>query len=124
MNFQSRDSHSSSLFRSDHILKLEDKILLENILFVNKSSEPISDLGNLSINSEKFPDSCKAAKLRPLYKKGSLTQLCNFRPISLLPRKSNSRSNKYISEFKTIIMHLPIWFSRKAFYRFLPFLSE
>ena len=86
MNFQSRDSHSSSLFRSNHILKLEDKILLENILFVNKSSELISDLCNLSINSGKFPDSCKVAKLRPLYKKGSLTQLCNYRPISLLPR--------------------------------------
>ena len=86
MNFQSRDSHSSSLFRSNHILKLEDKILLENILFVNKSSEPISDLCDLSIKSERFPDSCKVAKLRPHYKKGSLTQLCNYRPISLLPR--------------------------------------
>ena len=34
MNFQSRDSHSSPLFKSDHILKL---ILIKNILFVNKS---------------------------------------------------------------------------------------
>ena len=37
MNFQSRDSHSSPLFRSNNILKLEDKILIENILFINKS---------------------------------------------------------------------------------------
>ena len=37
MNFQSRDSHSSLLFKSNHILKLEDKILIENILFINKS---------------------------------------------------------------------------------------
>ena len=37
MNFQSRDSHSSPLFKSNHILKLEDKILIENILFTNKS---------------------------------------------------------------------------------------
>ena len=36
MNFQSRDSHSSPLFRSSHILKL-DEILIENILFINKS---------------------------------------------------------------------------------------
>ena len=40
MNFQSRNSHSSpSLFRfrSNHILKLEDKIFIENILFISKS---------------------------------------------------------------------------------------
>ena len=37
MNFQSRDSHSSPLFRFNHILKLEDKILKEHILFIDKS---------------------------------------------------------------------------------------
>ena len=37
MNFQSRGTHSSPLFKSNHILKLEDKILIENILFINKS---------------------------------------------------------------------------------------
>ena len=37
MNFQSRESLSSPLFRSNHILKLEDKILVWNILFINKS---------------------------------------------------------------------------------------
>ena len=37
MNFQSRDSYSSPLFKSNHILKPEDKILIENILFVSKS---------------------------------------------------------------------------------------
>ena len=36
MNFQSRDSHSSPLFKSNHILKLEHKILIVNILFINK----------------------------------------------------------------------------------------
>ena len=48
-------------------------------------SKPISDLCNLSITSEKFPDPCKVAKLKPLYKKGSVTEPCNYRPISLLP---------------------------------------
>ena len=37
MNFQSRDSRSSPLFRSNHILKLEDKILIDKIIFNNKS---------------------------------------------------------------------------------------
>ena len=48
-------------------------------------AKPISDLCNLSINSEKFPDLCKVAKLKPFYKKGSLIQPCNYRPISFLP---------------------------------------
>ena len=48
-------------------------------------SKPISDLCNLSIISEKFPDPCKVAKLKSLYKKGSVTDPCNYRPISLLP---------------------------------------
>ena len=37
MNFQSSTYHSISLFRSSHILKLEDKMLIENILFISKS---------------------------------------------------------------------------------------
>ena len=48
-------------------------------------SKPTSDLCNLSITSEKFPDPCKVAKLKPLYKKSSATEPCNYRPISLLP---------------------------------------
>ena len=40
---------------------------------------------NLSITSEKFPDICDVAKLKSLYKKGSFTEPCNHRPISLLP---------------------------------------
>ena len=32
----------------------------------------------------KFPDSCKIAKLKPIYKKGSLTEASNYRPICLL----------------------------------------
>ena len=37
INFQCRDSHSSPLFRSNNIPKLEDKTLIENIIFINKS---------------------------------------------------------------------------------------
>ena len=48
-------------------------------------AKSIRDLCNLSINCEKFPDLCKVAKLKPLNKKSSLTQSCNYRPMSLLP---------------------------------------
>ena len=48
-------------------------------------AKPITDICNLSITSGKFPDSCKVAKLKPIYEKGSLTEVSNYRPLSLLP---------------------------------------
>ena len=47
-------------------------------------SKPVSELCNLSINLGSFPDSCKIAKLKPYFKKGSKTNPSNHRPISLL----------------------------------------
>ena len=47
--------------------------------------KPISELCNLSIKLGSFPDSCKIAKLKSLFKKGSKTNLSNYRPISVLP---------------------------------------
>ena len=47
-------------------------------------SKPISELCNLSIKLGSFPDACKTAKLKPLFKKGSKTNPSNYRPILLL----------------------------------------
>ena len=46
---------------------------------------PITQLCNLSILLSVFPEKCKTAKLKPLFKKGSSTEPKNYRPISLLP---------------------------------------
>ena len=46
---------------------------------------PITDLCNLSISLSSFPDDCKIAKLKPLYKKEAKTKPKNYRPVSLLP---------------------------------------
>ena len=48
-------------------------------------ASPMTALCNLSINLSKFPDKCKIAKLKALYKKGSSLDTKNYRPISLLP---------------------------------------
>ena len=48
-------------------------------------ARPISQLCNLSIKLNSFPRSCKIAKVKPLFKKGSKTDPQNYRPISLLP---------------------------------------
>ena len=54
---------------------------------------PISDLCNLSISLSVFPDDCKTAKLKPIYKKESKTEPKNHRPISLLPLISKIMEN-------------------------------
>ena len=45
----------------------------------------ITQLCDLSISSGRFPDACKIAKFKPLFKKGFKTDPRNYRPISLLP---------------------------------------
>ena len=42
INFQPRNSHTSPLFKQNSILKFQDKICLENILFVRKSLNNLS----------------------------------------------------------------------------------
>ena len=42
VNFQPRNSHTSPLFKQNSILKFQDKICLENILFVSKSLNNLS----------------------------------------------------------------------------------
>mgnify|MGYP001795459600 FL=1 len=48
-------------------------------------STPLMQICNLSLKLSTFPTECKVAKLKPLFKKGSLTEPKNYRPISLLP---------------------------------------
>ena len=87
MEFVSENS-ILTILKATHVSKavsidnLSGHFLKDGAKFLSKS---ISDFCNLSITSEKFPDICKVAKLKPLYKKGSLTEPCNYRPISLLP---------------------------------------
>ena len=49
---------------------------------------PMIELCNLSISLDRFPDDCKQAKLKPLFKKGSKDEPKNYRPISHLPQIS------------------------------------
>ena len=48
-------------------------------------TKPVTEICNLSIKSNIFPDPCKLAKLKPIFKKGSRMDPSNYRPISLLP---------------------------------------
>ena len=47
-------------------------------------AEPISQIAKMSLGS-KFPEGCKTAKVRPIFKKGKNAKPKNYRPVSLLP---------------------------------------
>ena len=47
-------------------------------------AKPISELYKLSVTFRNFPEACKSAKLKPLFKKVSKTDPSNYRPISLI----------------------------------------
>ena len=62
--------------------QISGKFLKDGVRILAK---PISELCNLSMALGSFPDACKIAKVKPLFKKGSKTDPSNYRPISLLP---------------------------------------
>ena len=71
---------ASQFSKTANIDNLSGSFLKNEAKFLPK---PNSDACSLSITSEKFPDSCKVAELKPLYKKGFLTLACNYRPIPI-----------------------------------------
>ena len=60
---------------SSHVIKTAFETLKPEVTFMY----------NLSIRTTQFPDSWKKALVVPIPKKGNLTKVQNFRPISLLP---------------------------------------
>ena len=66
-------------------------------------SRPITNLCNLSITSEAFPDSCKVAKRKTPYKRGSLIQLYNYRPTYLLLITSEGKEKVILDQTSTFL---------------------
>jgi len=46
---------------------------------------PLTNIYNTSLESGIFPDKLKIAKVIPVHKKGDTRDICNYRPIALLP---------------------------------------
>ena len=62
--------------------QISGKVIKDGGLILAK---PISELCNLPMTLASFPDACKIAKVKLLFKKDSKTDPSNYRPISLLP---------------------------------------
>ena len=70
-----------------------------------------------------FPRSCKIAKVKLLFKKGSKTALQNYRSISLLPNPSKiveriiyDQRQEFLSKNKILYRFHSIWFLKKLFH--------
>ena len=82
--------------------KLSSRFLKDG---ANILAKPISTLCNLSISQGVFPNACKVAKLKPIFKKGKKTDPSNYRSISLLPsiskiieRVIHDQTNAFLSD--------------------------
>ena len=73
---------------------------------------PLRNMINLSIKLSTFPEECKIAKLKLMFKKGARTDPKNYRPISLLPLVSkiieksiNFQYEDFLNKKKLIYMY-------------------
>jgi potassium voltage-gated channel Eag-related subfamily H protein 8 len=46
---------------------------------------PLAHIYNISMNSGRFPEKFKVARVKPVYKKGDICSIQNYKPISILP---------------------------------------
>ena len=64
-----------------------------------------------------FPDACKIAKVKPLFKKGSKTDPSNYRPISLLPLLSKVFERVFLDQTEEFLSPNQILYSYQSRFR-------
>ena len=75
---------------------------------------PIAHIINVSIQTGYVPPEYKLARVRPIYKKGSRNEVCNFRPISLVSSVSKI-FDKAVAYQVTEYMNINNYFYNKQF---------
>ena len=80
-------------------------------------AKSITELCNLSMRLECFPDACKIAKVKPLFKKGSKSDPSNYRPISLLPLLSKVLERVVLSQIKEFLSFNKILYDYQSGFR-------
>ena len=60
--------------------------------------KPLAHISNISFRTGVFPSRMKIAKVIPMFKSCTKTDVTNYRPISLLPRFSKILENCFLPE--------------------------
>ena len=71
----------------------------------NEINKPLTLIINQMLESEIFPDSLKIAKIIPLYKKGNINSITNYRLISLRPTLSKVFERVIFNQLYTYLDH-------------------
>ena len=80
-------------------------------------AKPFSELCNLSMTLGSFPDACKIAKVKPLFKKGSKTDPSNYRPISLLPLLSKVVERVVLNQTEEFLSLIKVLYDYQSGFR-------
>ena len=114
----------------DHVFKLLAKVNVKKSTGVDKISprllklstteiaQPLTNLINMSIKTNTFPDNLKKAEVSPLFKKDDSMNKINFRPVSILTGISKIFERVYcdqMTEFFNGILSISIAAFRKSF---------
>lgn len=90
-NFLFKEVHESQIYKELRNLKRKKATGLDNFLSgllkdaASVIAKPLTYIINLSLRSGTVPAEWKEAKVLPLFKSGSSSEIGNYRPISLLP---------------------------------------
>ena len=85
----------------------------------NEIKEPLFKVFNFSLREGIFPDALKYAKVKPIFKSGDVSEIGNYRPISVLTFFSKilekimyNRVYCYLTKHK-LLFNKQFWFSKK-----------
>jgi hypothetical protein len=65
---------------------------------IHEITVPITHMINLSLNQGNFPKKLKITKITPIFKKGNQKDVCNYRPIAILPTISKIYEKVFLNQ--------------------------